>query len=702
VRFDRALRIGLVTTFGVVLLGTLAPATAPAGAAGGPTVTSTPPTALLDGQFVNVTWTGFPASAPPDSLEAVSISQCKAAPVHAMTDCAPSITGVSDTAGAGIASLQLHTGTVLARDAVSTFACDHATACSIAVYLDPTKPISPPKSGYPAASTQIAFGFPASDCPHGGTGVSGTGAEAVNRAMLAWEAAVCEPPSSLDLQYTRTESTAGKQAFIGRPGFPKPDFAVTSVPFSASDIAALKAQKRTFGYAPVAASGLVFAFHGTDRVTGQTLTHLTLTPSELAHIFNGERNSMPTSPGDPESQDIIDLNPGVNFWPNMLAFGRLDGAAGTLEATSFFLAAAPTAWKQLPSYVGTRPSRDGGPSETVDYTTPTENMPDGLEGPGATNQLLNGPDILAITLQGGGQGVGNDPATTNFGYLDASTAAFYGLPTVCIQMDPNWRTTHTPCVSASPASIAAALAVARHNSDGTVTPSWNPSNHAAYPMLDVSYLIAPTNLGATPAAETLQKLIQYAAGHGAGSGVVPEGYADVSADLTKQALATAAAVTNKPPSPPPTTTTTTTTPPTTPAPAPTGSGIGSLGGSGNPFGGGSSFNDSSGTPPVTTPATTPTITPAKTVPHAKKSAVSAATAAFARAGAQISGHASWAVLIALTLFCLLGLIFSPVRDVPWIAKRIHWIGARPFVAKPRAWLRGRPWPWRRRPTEVTL
>ena len=161
----------------------------------------------------------------------------------------------------------------------------------------------------------------------------------------------------------------------------------------------------------------------------------------------------------------------MDFWPNLIAFGRLDTAAGTLEATSFFLAAAPTAWKEIPSYVADRPSRSGGPSEVVDYSTPTQNMPDGLEGPGASNQLVNGPDILATTLDGQGQGVGNDPATLNIGYLDSSTAAFYGLPTVCIQMDPSWRTTHTPCVNATPDSIAAALAVAKRNADGTVTPA---------------------------------------------------------------------------------------------------------------------------------------------------------------------------------------------------------------------------------------
>jgi ABC-type phosphate transport system substrate-binding protein len=689
---ERRVRISVVVALSAVVLMAVAPGVAPAGAGGGPAASSAPASGLLDGQFVTAAWSGFPASSP-GNLSAVSISECKAAPVHPMTDCAPSVSGVSDTTGAGLASLQIHAGSILARDAKTPFTCDQTTACTVAVYIDPSKPITPPKPGFPAATTPISFAFPASDCPHGNTGISGTGAEAVNRAMLAWEAAVCQPPDSLNLQYTRTESDDGKGAFIGRPGIPRPDFAVTSVPFTTTELAALTAQKRTFGYAPVASSGLVFAFYGTDRVTGQPLTHLTLTPSELAHIFNGTRNSMPTSGTDQESQDILDLNPGVNFWPNLLPLGRLDTAAGSLEATSFFLAAAPTAWKQVPAYVATRPSRNGGPSEVVDFDTPTENMPDGLEGPGATNQLVNGPDILATTLAGHGQGIGNDPATTNIGYLDASTAAFYGLPTVCIEMDPNWRTTHTPCVSATPASIAAALVIAKRNPDGTVTPDWNPSSFAAYPLPDVSYLVAPTNLGPTAQAETLQKLIQFAVAHGPASGLIPQGYADLPTDLTKEALTTAAAVTSKPPTPPTTTPPTTTPPTTTPTTQPVSPGVSSLGANSGSFAN-SSFSPSTSSTPTTVPTTTPTTTPEKISKHSKAHE-SLVKVAFAQAGAQLSGHASWAVLIALTLFCLLGLLFSPIRELPWVAKRIAWIQSRPWIAKPLAWMRSRSW-WRTR------
>jgi hypothetical protein len=60
------------------------------------------------------------------------------------------------------------------------------------------------------------------------------------------------------------------------------------------------------------------------------------------------------------------------------------------------------------------------------------------------------------------------------------------------------------------------------------------------------------------------------------------------------------------------------------------------------------------------------------------------------------------------LFCLLGLLFSPLRDVPWIAKRLDWVRSRPWIAKGLAWmakrlawLRSRTWPWQRPASGVT-
>ena len=212
------------------------------------------------------------------------------------------------------------------------------------------------------------------------------------------------------------------------------------------------------------------------------------------------------------------------------------------------LAEAPAAWKDVPAWVAGRPSASGGPSETVDYQTPTDRMPDGLQGPGAVGQLINGPDNLALLLAGDGS-LGDPPDINLMGYLDASTAAFYGLPTVCLQLDPSWRTTHTPCVAATPANIAKGLAAATRNADGTVTPDLTPADPSAYPIVDVSYLMGDVNQASAAKATTLKSLLTYAAGDGQKAAVLPPGYAPLPPDLVKETTTAAAAVTGTDPSP---------------------------------------------------------------------------------------------------------------------------------------------------------
>src|SRR5262249_13702464 len=157
---------------------------------------------------------------------------------------------------------------------------------------------------------------------------------------------------------------------------------------------------------------------------------------------------------------------------------------------------------------------------TEDYQTPTLRMPDGLQGPGAAGQLINGPDNLGLLLAGKGS-LGDPPDLNLMGYLDSSTARFYGLPTVCLQLDPNWRTTHTPCVDATPENIAKGLAAATRNGDGTVTPDYTPTDRGAYPIVDVSYLVADQAQQSAAKAATLKSLVSYSVADGQQAAVLP-------------------------------------------------------------------------------------------------------------------------------------------------------------------------------------
>jgi ABC-type phosphate transport system substrate-binding protein len=609
---------------------------ASAPASTGTSVASTPATGLLDGQFVSIAWTGFTPGTPTNP-QGVAVSQCSEHPVLPVHDCALSELGITGADGTGVLPIPVHTGKVQSRDGNATFTCDEDHPCTVAVYADPSKSL---QSSSPSAVQTVTFGFPASACPHGGTaGINGSGGEAVFRAMLRWEAVVCQPPASLDLQYTRTESTEGKDALVGDGAGTPPDFAVSSEPLTAGEQAKLKTQKRTVFTAPVTASGLVFVFHGTDRVTGQRINNVTLTPSELAHIFNGTRNSLPVAgTSNAEDQDIVDLNPGVNFKGSLQAFGRLDAAAGTRELTSWMLTAAPDAWKDVPPWVAGRPSASGGPTETVDYQTPTDRMPDGLQGPGAVGQLINGSDNLALLLAGDGS-LGDPPDLNLMGYLDASTARFYGLPTVCLQLDPSWRTTHTPCVPATSENISKGLAAAARNDDGTVTPNLAPADPSAYPIVDVSYLMGDVNQASAAKATTLKSLLTYAAGEGQKPAVLPPGYAPLPADLTKETTTAAAAVTGTDP-PPPTPTDDVST--------------GGLGLGDGLFGAGLLSGGLGGSVPLANVG-------AAAAPAAKRvdKVEAVASLHYPKAGDQLSGRASWWVVFALTALCLAGLLVHP-------------------------------------------
>ena len=189
----------------------------------------------------------------------------------------------------------------------------------------------------------------------------------------------------------------------------------------------------------------------------------------------------------------------------------------------------------------------------------------------------------------------------------------------------------------------------------------------------------------------MQNLIEFAAAHGPDSGVVPPGYADLPADLAKEALTTAAAVTEP-------SADATHDHPNDTAPGALHAAV---------------VESRFGRRPYRQLRRRRRIRQFDTVGHTRRdtdrrgpdgSEARSREAPrgdvdrwdpFDKAGAQLSGHASWAVLLALTLFCLLGLLFSPVRDTPWVSKRITWLRARPWIAKPLARCGALPRPWRR-------
>ena len=163
------------------------------------------------------------------------------------------------------------------------------------------------------------------------------------------------------------------------------------------------------------------------------------------------------------------------------------------------------------------------------------------------------------------------------GYVDSSLADYYGLPTVKI------RNAAGKFVSATPASILAALKHATHNDDGvTITPAYRTNDPAAYPLPTVNYFVTSSNnLPADKVAPTVA-FLRWAIHDGQAGGALPAGYVPLPKPFVADATASIGVIADqsgKPVKPPKETTPPPSEPPPTPPTAPpTGTGGGGTGG----------------------------------------------------------------------------------------------------------------------------
>jgi ABC-type phosphate transport system substrate-binding protein len=252
----------------------------------------------------------------------------------------------------------------------------------------------------------------------------------------------------------------------------------------------------------------VLAYRVYDR-RGPQVTTLTLTPAQIAATFAGTDDDWSTD------KSITVENPGVEFPTKITPYARADYSEETWTFTSWLAAVAPAAW--------TSGAQEIFPAEL-----------------GSTD--ITGSAKLAFDV------VTNPPSDDFFdygtiGYMDASTAAFYGLPIV------NIRNADGSVTTATPASVAKALADATVNSDGTITPNYNPTD-GAYPMLLPTYLMAPTNDVSAGVGKAIQQLLNYAVQ--AGQTTLPAGYVPLTPALVNESLAAAQAIPTTAPPPAPT------------------------------------------------------------------------------------------------------------------------------------------------------
>lgn len=547
-----------------------------------PTIAAQPNSGLEDGQFVVVTFTGFPAGS------AYDFRQCIATPVNIDTDCTAivsDLTVVLSKTGAGQTFVPVYSDADSALEnqgGTDEIVCTNTSPCTLAAMSDPDNLAT-------ASLVPITFGQSPGDCPPPGVnGIIGAGASSAYRAIYTWESAVCQAPTDLAVDYALKNSPDGVSAWFEGES----EFAVTGPwgpGFEPVAPASTSPPTRTWDYAPLTASSVVLAYRVYDR-RGPQITSLTLTPAQIAGTFVGTDDDWSTDP------TITALNPGVQFPTKMVAYARADYSEETWTFTSWLSAVAPTVWTF-------------GPQEI---------FPASL---GSTD--ITGSSKLAFDVV-------TNPPTDDFsdygtiGFMDSSTAAFYGLPVV------NIKNADGTVTAATPATLSKALDDSTLNTDGTITPDYNPTD-GSYPMLLPTYLMAPTNDVTAAVGTSIQQFLNYAVQ--VGQTTLPAGYVPLTSQMVNVSLAAAKAI---PTTPPP-------TPAPTPQPTPT--------------------PQVTVTVPVVAPPTlapTPAPTPA---PSPTPSAVSAPSAAVVTPSLLLTSSSSQFVLPVVGIVAVIGLLGGAAAEV---------------------------------------
>jgi phosphate transport system substrate-binding protein len=533
----------------------------------GPVVTIDPAARLNDNQFVTVSWSGFKPNGE------VWIRECQkdTSTLDACSNVNQTLL-VTGKDGTGVTVYQVHTGQI------GTATCDYQHACQLGVF-----PKVDALSG--AVFADIAFSFPPDACPAPtGTTAGGSGDDTSNLSMFNWSADVCQTPQSLSIHYIGSNSYDGLDNFADESS----DFAASTQPLSASNERTARAHHRKWAYAPLNESGLVLAYNIVDQRNGQRITDLKLTPDLIAKIFTKSEL------GIWNVAEVLEINPGHTFPPLVGAVGRADHTPSTLLLTRYMKATAPDVYTCDP---------------TNNYSTSACDL-------GVT--LKTTPEDTAAAVW---QHTDADLAQTGYiGWMDSSTAAFYGLPAAQIQTQAD------PPVYQSPtqASIDKGISDATVNPDGVTIKARFTGDPDSYPLPEMTVAVLPTTCISDDLKTALSSFTTWAVADGQSADNLPIGYFTLSSDLVTKANSSIAKISTT---------------------CPTSGGGG--GGGGGGFGGGGGGGGLPPPPPTTPP---PSTSPTPFSPSPSP------TIQYTAAGARLSSPLSAAViplLIAIGVICIL-------------------------------------------------
>ena len=491
----------------------------PSNATSGPEIELSISERLDNGQLVLVSYSGLIPNGD------VKIEQCERGATTARK-CGGTTWAQSNSTGSGNAVFKVTRTNDL--DVIVPSApflkCDLDDLCEIRVFSvdDPTN----------YASVDIDFVPGPGGCPQDLPGaITGKGTAALARAFASWGPVTCEEPVSASVDYVAESDKFGLHDF--KCGLV--DYAITDQGLSTNACSDSDSAPDVAGLAPIAMSGISFAFNLRDSNTGQRINDLKLTSEMLTRIFTGKLGTL-------DVPEVRALNPGVGLPNKLFVSVRADQSAATLAVTEYL----------------------------------HETNPGTFASGGRNNEFANGPMDIFPAIQGVEPVTGEtkllssltkpdpDPVDDSsfgwIGYLSSATAEFGALATVTI-VDSNGDNGVMP----NPESFLAAYEEATLSSDGSYKFDYTPTNSNAYPLTTISSMVIPELISGDSKIETFKSFISWVTIEGQGSDFLPRGYAPLPRELSvaairvSESISQAAAPTPTPtPSPSATTTSTST------------------------------------------------------------------------------------------------------------------------------------------------
>lgn len=369
-------------------------------------------------------------------------------------------------------------------------------------------------------SENIDFVPDAGGCPQGLAGaITGKGTAALARAFVSWGPVTCEDPISVSVDYVAESDKFGLSAF----NCGLVDFAITDQGLGTTTCVGNSSTPEVAGLAPIALTGISFAFNLRNSNTGERVDELKLTSAMLTRIFTGQLGTL-------DIPEIQALNPAVGLPNKLFVSVRADQSAASLAVTEYFHATNP----EIYVLGGRNADFASGPMDIFPAI------------PGV--EPVTGETKLLASLTNPDPNPANDSSYGWIGYVSSAAAEFGALPSVTI-VDPESEVGVKP----SPATFTAAYEEATLATDGSYKFDYTPSNSLAYPLTTISSMVLPKLPVGDVRIATFEKFISWAAIEGQRSDLLPRGYAPLPGELSVAAIRISESISATPtPTPTPT------------------------------------------------------------------------------------------------------------------------------------------------------